>query len=296
MSRKGGLGKGLDVLIPKGKMANLSVPNSNSKEEIKVGTQMLKLTEIEPNRDQPRKKFEEGAIEELAQSIKDYGVIQPIVVCKKDDHYEIVTGERRWRAAKKAGLKEIPVVLREYSKQEVMAISLIENIQREDLNPIEEAIAYQRLIDELSITQEEVAKMVAKSRTTVTNTLRLLKLIPEVRQMLIDEEITGGHARALLALEDVSNQKKVAQSIVSNNLSVRETEQLIKQLNDKESKKEEKTKEKEQDTYVELEEKLQSIIGTKVHIKNKKGNKGKIEIEYYTIDDFERIIDLLNRK
>ena len=293
MSKKGGLGKGLDLLIPKGVM---NIPKADSKED-KLGIQTLKLSEIEPNKEQPRKKFDEGSINELSDSIKQYGVIQPIVVCKKDEHYEIVTGERRWRAAKKAGLKEIPVVVREYTEQEIMAISLIENIQRQDLNPIEEAVAYQRLLDEFQITQEELANRVSKSRTTITNTMRLLKLLPKVQQMLIDEEISNGHARALLALEDSTKQLQVAQSIVSNNLNVRDTEQLVKKINEEAIQKDTKKDiehEKASNAYREIEEQLKNILGTKVQIKNKKGNKGKIEIEYYSLEDFERLIDLFN--
>ena len=295
MSKKGGLGKGLDLLIPKGVM---NLPKTDTKED-KLGIQTLKLSEIEPNKEQPRKKFDENSIHELSDSIKQYGVIQPIVVCKKDDYYEIVTGERRWRAAKKAGLKEIPVVVREYTKQEIMAISLIENIQRQDLNPIEEAVAYQKLLDEFQITQEELANRVSKSRATITNTMRLLKLLPKVQQMLIDEEITNGHARALLSLEDSNKQLQVAQSIVSNNLNVRDTEQLVKKINEESIQKEYKTdthQSKVSNAYHEVEEQLKTILGTKVQIKNKKGNKGKIEIEYYSLDDLERLIDLLNHK
>ena len=293
MSKKGGLGKGLDLLIPKGVM---NLPKTDTKED-KLGIQTLKLSEIEPNKEQPRKKFDEGSIRELSDSIKQYGVIQPIVVCKKDDYYEIVTGERRWRAAKKAGLKEIPVVVREYTKQEIMAISLIENIQRQDLNPIEEAVAYQRLLDEFQITQDELATRVSKSRTTITNTMRLLKLLPEVQQMLIDEEITNGHARALLSLEDSKKQLQVAQNIVSNNLNVRDTEQLVKKINEETTEKVSKpdiTQEKISNVYHEVEEQLKTVLGTKVQIKNKKGNKGKIEIEYYSLEDLERLIDLFN--
>jgi ParB family chromosome partitioning protein len=296
MSKKGGLGKGLDLLIPKGVM-NLS--QGNEKEEVKPAIQALKISEIEPNREQPRKKFDDNSINELADSIQQYGVIQPIVVCKKEGYYEIVTGERRWRAAKKAGLKEIPVVIREYTEQEIMAISLIENIQREDLNPIEEAVAYQKLLDEFQLTQEELAKRVSKSRVTITNTMRLLKLVPKVQEMLIDAEISNGHARALLALNDSQNQVQVAQSIVSNNLSVRETESLIKKLNDEKVKKdvqEDYQKKQVDNAYHEIEEQLKLRMGTQVKIKNKKGNKGKIEIEYYSVEDLERIIELLNHK
>jgi ParB family chromosome partitioning protein len=296
MSKKGGLGKGLDLLIPKGVM---SLSQSNEKEEVKPVIQALKISEIEPNREQPRKKFDDNSINELADSIKQYGVIQPIVVCKKEGYYEIVTGERRWRAAKKAGLNEIPVVIREYTPQEIMAISLIENIQREDLNPIEEAVAYQKLLDEFQITQEELANRVSKSRVTITNTMRLLKLVPKVQEMLINEEISNGHARALLSLNNSENQVQVAQSIVSNNLSVRETESLIKKLNDEKSPKDiqqDYQKKQVDNAYHEIEEQLKLAMGTQVKIKNKKGNKGKIEIEYYSVEDLERIIELLNHK
>lgn len=293
-SRKGGLGKGLDLLIPQGVMNELMESGANLDGK-KVTS--LKISKVEPNREQPRKRFDENALNELAESIKQYGILQPLVVCQKDGYYEIVSGERRWRAAQIAGLKEVPAVIMELTEQEIMEISLIENIQREDLNPVEEAMAYQRLIQEFGLTQEVLAQKVSKSRTVITNTIRLLKLNPQVQKMLTEEEINTGHARALLGIEDLDKQYEVAQKIVSEGLTVREIESLVKEL------KEEKTQQKSEEfreenktlTYRGIEEKLKTIIGTKVQIKNKKNNKGKIEIEYYSVDDLERIVDLFNQ-
>ena len=256
--------------------------------------QKLKVSLIEPNSSQPRKKFKEEELQELANSIKEYGVLQPLLVQKKGDHYEIIAGERRWRAAKLAGLTELPVLIREYDQQRTMEIALIENVQREDLNPIEEAMAYQRLIQEFNLTQEEIANRVSKNRATITNSMRLLKLDQRVQQKLIDGKISSGHARALLSLEDGEKQYQVANKIEQENLSVRDVEKLVKMMNRPE--KEKKQPENGPDInliYKQIEEKLKSIMGTKVVINRKDKNKGRIEIEYYSQEELERLIELM---
>ena len=243
-----------------------------------------------------RKTFDEEKINELAESIKNYGVLQPLLVQKNDSFYEIIAGERRWRAAKAAGLKEVPAVLKEYSKQEAMEISLIENVQRADLNPIEEALGYKQLIDEFGLTQEEIAVRVAKSRTVITNTMRLLKLDEQIQNMLVQGVITSGHARALLSLEDTQMQLKAAKEILDKKLSVRETERLVKRLQ-KEAFGEKKEEKKKDETlaliYQDLEDRMKSVMGTKVSIHNKDKNKGRIEIEYYSEAELERIVEMI---
>ena len=253
---------------------------------------MVKITKIEPNREQPRKNFNEDALLELAESMKQYGVLQPLLVADKKDYYEIIAGERRWRAAKLAGLKEIPVIIKNYSEQEIVEISLIENIQREDLNPIEEAWAYKRLMEEFHMKQDEIAERVSKSRVAVTNSIRLLKLSEGVQQMLIDDMITSGHARAILAISDADTQMFVATKVFDEKLSVRETEKLVKSVLEPSTPKKTATNTAEDAIYQNLEEKMKSIIGTKVSINRKKNNKGKIEIEYYSQEELERIIEL----
>lgn len=294
--KRNGLGKGLDSLIPnKTVKTTEKQANKTQKEKVKVeksGETIVKITQVEPNSEQPRKDFDEDALLELADSIKQFGVLQPLLVQKKNDYYEIIAGERRWRAAKLAGLKEVPVLVREYTEQEVVEISLIENIQRENLNPIEEAMAYKRLLKEFNLKQDEVAERVSKSRTAVTNSMRLLKLNERVQQMIIDDMISTGHARALLAIEDEEQQYMLANKIFDEKLSVRETEKLVKAL--KNPKKEEKKPEVEnQFVYTNLEEQMKSLIGTKVSVHAKANGKGKIEIEYYSPDDLERIYELL---
>lgn len=293
MAKKTGLGKGLDSLIP--------VHNNTEKEkavvekvvEKKTDT-VLRITEIEPNKGQPRKNFNEDALEELADSIKQFGLIQPLVVQKRDGYYEIIAGERRWRAAKKAGLKEVPVIIRDYTDEEMMEIALIENLQREDLNPIEEAQAYKRLINDYKLKQDEIAEKVSKSRVAITNSMRLLKLSEKVQDMIVDEMISSGHGRALLALNDKKMQEELANSIFDEKLSVRETEQIVKALN---NPKEKKQKEEYSDNFVyeKIENEFKEIIGTNVSIKRKSQDKGKIEIEYYSTEDLERIIDLMKK-
>ena len=300
--RTGGLGKGLDALIPNkvGGAANETSKKTRSavkkdktvSEKKPAAERLVKISSVEPNLKQPRRHFDEDALLELSESIKQYGVLQPLLVSDKKDYFEIIAGERRWRAAKMAGLKEVPVVVKEFTEQEIVEISLIENIQREDLNPIEEAMAYKRLLKEFNLKQDEVAERVSKSRTAVTNSMRLLKLNERVQQMIIDDMISTGHARALLAIEDEEQQYMLANKIFDEKLSVRETEKLVKAL--KNPKKEEKKPEVEnQFVYANLEEQMKSLIGTKVSVHAKANGKGKIEIEYYSPDDLERIYELL---
>lgn len=316
---KRGLGKGLGAFFGDeiAKEENLSVQKSEKKEQPlkeeadndrkknvekvivekiveKPVEQKIKISLIEPNSSQPRKKFDEESLKELADSIKAYGVLQPLLVQKKDSHFEIIAGERRWRAAKLAGLTEVPVVIREYDKQQTMEIALIENVQRDDLNPIEEAQAYQRLIQEFSLTQEEIAARVYKNRATITNSMRLLKLDKRVQQMLIDGQISSGHARALLGLEDGESQYQVGRKIIQENLSVRDVEKLVKLMNRPEKEKKQKeTGPNVNLIYRQIEEKLKTIMGTKVVINRKDKNKGRIEIEYYSQEELERLIELM---
>lgn len=290
-----GLGKGLDSLIPENKSIKNEKKERAEKEpvmEAKGEEQMVKITMLEPNREQPRRKFEEDSLLELADSIKQFGVLQPLLVKKQKDYYEIIAGERRWRAAKLAGIKEVPVLIREYNDQETVEIALIENIQRENLNPIEEAMAYKRLLHEFHLKQDEVAERVSKSRTAVTNSLRLLKLNEKVQQMVIDDMISTGHARALLAIEDQEMQYVLANRIFDEKLSVRETEKLIKDLKNPKPEKEKKVIENAF-IYENLEEKMKGIMGTKVNVNQKANGKGKIEIEYYSQDELERIFELI---
>ena len=304
--KKSGLGRGLDALFPEKTVQSKPKTVKTVKEEKKVavdtkkssqqetsnGERMMKISMIEPNREQPRKKFDEDSLQELSESIKQYGVLQPLLVSDKKDYYEIVAGERRWRAAKMAGLKEVPVVVKEFSTQEIVEISLIENIQREDLNPVEEAMAYKRLIDEFHLKQDEIAERVSKSRTAVTNSMRLLKLDSRVQQMMVDEMISAGHARAILAISDPEQQYNAAMKVFDEKLSVRETEKLVKSILTPTKKKPVVSNPTEDAIYESLEEKMKGITGTRVFIHRKKNNKGKIEIEYYSRDDLDRIIDL----
>lgn len=291
--KKKGLGKGLDSLIPDNKsVKSQTVINKEIKEQ-GTGEQMLKLNMVEPNREQPRKYFEEDSLLELADSIKQYGVLQPLLVRKRKDYYEIIAGERRWRAAKLAGVKEIPVIIKDYTEQEVVEIALIENIQRENLNPIEEAMAFKKLIVEFNLKQDEVAERVSKSRTAVTNSMRLLKLNEKVQQMIIDDMISTGHARALLAIDDQEQQYTLAVKIFDEKLSVRETEKLIKNIK---SPKEQTKKEKKVENlfiYEDLEEKMKAALGTKVKVLAKGNGKGKIEIEYYSDSELERMFEII---
>lgn len=302
---KKGLGKGLGAIFGEDVVKeNKEETEKKAKAEAKAAEEMdekgrilmLKLDLVQPNKEQPRKTFDEEKINELAESIKNYGVLQPLLVQKNDSFYEIIAGERRWRAAKAAGLKEVPAVLKEYSKQEAMEISLIENVQRANLNPIEEALGYRQLIDEFGLTQEEIAVRVAKSRTAITNTMRLLKLDEQIQNMLVQGVITSGHARALLSLEDTQMQLKAAKEILDKKLSVRETERLVKRLQ-KEASGEKKEEKKKDETlaliYQDLEDRMKSVMGTKVSIHNKDKNKGRIEIEYYSEAELERIVEMI---
>ena len=293
--KRNGLGKGLDSLIPDKKVKPAaSEKREDKKEELvnKTGEIMVKINEVEPNREQPRKDFDEDALVELADSIKQFGILQPLLVQKKKDYYEIIAGERRWRAAKLAGLKEVPIIVKNYTEQEIVEISLIENIQRENLNPIEEAMAYKRLLEEFNLKQDEVAERVSKSRTAVTNSMRLLKLSERVQQMIVDDMISTGHARALLAIDDEEQQYILANKIFDEKLSVRETEKLVKAL--KNPKKEvKKTVIEHTFVYDNIEEQMKNIIGTKVSVNPKANGKGKIEIEYYSEEELERIYDLI---
>ena len=294
--QKKGLGKGLDSLIPDNKPAKKNTETvqkvEEKKEEMKDGVQMMKISMIEPNREQPRKKFEEDALLELADSIKLHGVLQPLLVRKIKDYYEIIAGERRWRAAKLAGIKEVPVIVKEYSEQEIVEIRLIENIQRENLNPIEEAMAFKKLLEEFQLKQDEVADRVSKSRTAVTNSMRLLKLDDKVQQMIIDEMISTGHARALLAIDDKKLQYELANRIFDEKLSVRETEKLVKEIKNPKKPKEKKVVENEF-VYKDLENRMKEVMGTKVSIASKSNGKGKIEIEYYSEKELERMFEMI---
>ena len=285
--------KGLDSLIPENKSVKPAVKPEKAEESVKTGEQMLKINQVEPNREQPRKHFEEDALLELADSIKQYGVLQPLLVRKRKDYYEIIAGERRWRAAKLAGVKEVPVIIKEYTEQQAVEIALIENIQRENLNPIEEAMAFKKLLTEFNLKQDEVAERVSKSRTAVTNSMRLLKLGEKVQQMIIDDMITTGHARALLAIDDEEQQYLLATKIFDEKLSVRETEKLIKSL--KNPKKQVKVVKTVENAFVydDLAEKMKRVLGTKVSISPKGNGKGKIEIEYYSDDELERMFEMI---
>ncbi len=310
MAVKRGLGRGLDVLIPgagpktkdkvgeEKKAADKSPKEQEAVEEknkdIVEDIVEIDIKKIEPNRDQPRKVFEEEGIEELSESIRQFGVLQPLIVRKKEKYYEIIAGERRWRAAKKAGLKKLPVIVREYEEKEILKISLIENIQRENLNAIEEAKAYDLLKREYGLKQEEIAASVSKSRVAITNTMRLLKLDDRVQKMIMDNLISSGHGRALLAVEDKEKQYEIAQKILEDNASVRDTETMVKKyLEPQKPEKKEKPGKKKDEMVIFFENRLKEILGSKVNIKEKKKDQGKIEIEYYSSEELERIIDLI---
>lgn len=290
-----GLGKGLDALIPVSSDAKNNKRTGSSSETEKGQETLVKITMVEPNREQPRKTFDEESLNELAESIKQFGLLQPILVQDRKDYYEIIAGERRWRAAKIAGLKEVPVIIKNLTEQEIVEISLIENIQRENLNPIEEAQAYKKLLNEFHLKQEEVAERVSKSRAAVTNSMRLLKLTEEVQEMVVKEEITTGHARALLGIEDGEQQISTAKKIVEEKLSVRDIEKLVKDRN-KPVKEKKLSKQTNHDfIYQDIEEKLKLSLGTKVSIAAKENGSGKIEIEFYSGDDLERLLEILRQ-
>lgn len=292
-----GLGKGLDSLIPNTIGGNSTAKkNTDSKGKVIENQETLvKITKVEPNRDQPRKNFDEDALLELADSIKQFGLLQPILVQDRKDYYEIIAGERRWRAAKLAGMKEVPVIVKNLTDQEIVEISLIENIQREDLNPIEEAQAYKRLLNEFNLKQDEVAERVSKSRTAVTNSMRLLKLSDEVQQMVIDEMISTGHARALLSIEDKEQQYAIAQKIFDEKLSVRDVEKLVKNLNKPEKPKKAENKDLTV-FYQKIEDNLKESLSTKVSISSKGNGAGKIEIEFFSNEDLDRLLEAMLHK
>lgn len=257
---------------------------------------LIKISRIEPNEGQPRKSFDEETLKELADSMKEYGILQPLLVKRKGGNFQIIAGERRWRAAKMAGLKEVPAIVREYNKQQSVEIALIENVQRADLNPIEEALAYQQLMQEFGLKQEEIALRVSKNRATITNSIRLLKLAEPVQQLLISGEISSGHARALLGLEDKEQQIALASQIIEKGLNVRQVEKLVKMMTKPQKDEKEKEESEEKDLsfiFRDLEEKMKGIMGTKVMIHQKDKNKGRIEIEYYSASELERIVELI---
>ena len=294
MAKKGGLGKGLDSLIPPAKNYDLKADKMVGDDDGSPsdGWIKVKLSKIEPDRNQPRKNFKEDELNELAESIKNLGLIEPIVVQKRNDSYEIVTGERRWRAAKIAGLTEIPVVVREYSEEEKVLVQLVENIQRESLDPIEEAMTYKRFLTEFNLKQDELAEKIGKNRTTITNSMRLLNLDERVQKMISNDIISAGHARPLLAIEDKDKQFELANKILDEELSVRETEKLIKALK-KPKKPKKQTEEALQLIYRKYEDELREVLGAKVEIVAKDNEKGRIEIEYYSQDEFENLVRIL---
>ena len=298
MPSKRGLGKGIDLLIPgKEKSNNDSI--TKVKEVVKE-VDTIDINKIEPNGQQPRKNFDEDSLNDLADSIKQHGMIEPLIVKKSENgFYNIIAGERRWRAARIAGLKEVPVIVKDYTSQQIMEVALIENLQREDLNPIEEAEAFQRLIDEYHLKQDEVAEKVSKSRVAITNSLRLLKLDERVRCMVIEEKIKSGHARALLSIEDNDLQYEIAVKVFDEKLSVRETEKLVRKVSAEGKIKKVEKKDiftpQEEMVYKQYEEKMKVLMGTKVSINYKTRDKGKIEIEYYSQDELERIMEMMNR-
>ena len=301
-AKKMGLGRGLNTLIPKAPIVDeedveqvkkkVSRSSKTKKKEETKKELTLPIDKIEPNPDQPRNQFDEDTLQELADSIKQYGMLQPILVTPKDDFYEIIAGERRWRAAKQAGLNEVPVMIRKYNENEIVEIALIENIQRDNLNPIEEAMAFKRLLEEFNLKQDEVAERVSKSRTAVTNSMRLLKLDERVQQMIIDDMISTGHARALLAIDDKDEQYNLANRIFDEKLSVRDTEKLVKEIKNPKKPKE-KVKTVNDFIYKDLANKMKEVMGTKVSIASKGNGKGKIEIEYYSDEELERMFDMI---
>lgn len=292
MAHKRGLGSGLDSLITDEYVNEGKIPSKYSEQETKIS-----INDIEPNRNQPRTNFDEDKLMELADSIKQYGIIEPLVVQKKGSRYEIIAGERRFRAARIAGLKEVPVVVKDFADNDVFVIALLENIQRQDLNPIEEALAYQKLIDVYNLKQDEVAAKVSKQRSTITNSMRLLKLSEEVRQMVAAGIISEGHGRTLLGIDDAGKQFEYAMRVSDEHLSVRELEKLVNEYKEeKENGKKEEKKKKDNEksrAYLDAENKMKDILGTKVEIKKKNEKSGKIEIEYYSMEELDRIIDMI---
>lgn len=294
-AKKRGLGKGLDSLIPSGKIKVTGKSGGNALIDEKDAVIEISINLVEPDREQPRKSFNEDELNDLADSIKGHGIFQPLLVQKKEDYYEIVAGERRWRAAKIAGLKEVPCIVREFSELEKVEIQLIENIQREDLNPIEEAQAYRRLVDEFHMKQDEVAEVIGKDRTTITNSMRLLNLVEEVQEFLIDKKLTPGHARALLSITDKDKQVEIATKVFDEKMTVRDTEKLVKSL-DKPKKPKKLTPEALQLIYRQLEDKIRERIGAKVTIKPIDEKKGRIEFEYFSQEELEEIVNKISKE
>ena len=305
MAKRMALGKGADALLRNINGTNTAIDeavdkNIDDNTNKKAGELMVKISLVEPNRNQPRKMFDKDSLDELTKSVKQYGVLQPIIVKKIGNRYEIVAGERRWRAAQAAGLAEVPVVVRDYDDQKAKEIAIIENIQRTDLNPIEEALAYKSLIEEYNLTQEELSDKVSKNRSTITNSLRLLKLSKNIQQYMIEGRISSGHARALLSLEDEGKRELLALDIMKRSLSVRDTEKAAKALSKKKNVElSDLTETSKEDTvrdlslfYKEYEDSIQGVLGTKVHINQKDKNKGRIEIEYYSQVELDRIMDI----
>ena len=305
MAKRMALGKGADALLRNINGTNTAIDeavdkNIDDNTNKKAGELMVKISLVEPNRNQPRKMFDKDSLDELTKSVKQYGVLQPIIVKKIGNRYEIVAGERRWRAAQAAGLSEVPVVVRDYDDQKAKEIAIVENIQRTDLNPIEEALAYKSLIEEYNLTQEELSDKVSKNRSTITNSLRLLKLSKNIQQYMIDGQISSGHARALLSLEDEGKRELLALDIMKRSLSVRDTEKAAKALSKKKNVElSDLTETSKEDTvrdlslfYKEYEDSIQGVLGTKVHINQKDKNKGRIEIEYYSQVELDRIMDI----
>lgn len=290
--KKTGLGRGLNTLIPSAPVKDTESEKILKKEEQIKSEIMVPILKVEPNPNQPRRQFDDDSLQELADSVKQYGILQPLIVKKHDKFYEIIAGERRWRAAKLAGLKEVPVLIRDYAENEIVEIALIENIQREDLNPIEEALAYKRLMEEFSLKQDQVAAKVSKSRAAITNSLRLLKLDQRVQNLLSEEMITTGHARALLAIEDPDQQYETAMKVFDEKLSVREIEKLVKQMSKKKKETPKEENKVQEYLFANIEESLKQALGSKVNIKNR-NNKGKIEIEYYSKEELDRLVDML---
>ena len=286
------LGRGLNTLIPSAPVKDTESEKILKKEEQIKSEIMVPILKVEPNPNQPRRQFDDDSLQELADSVKQYGILQPLIVKKHDKFYEIIAGERRWRAAKLAGLKEVPVLIRDYAENEIVEIALIENIQREDLNPIEEALAYKRLMEEFSLKQDQVAAKVSKSRAAITNSLRLLKLDQRVQNLLSEEMITTGHARALLAIEDPDQQYETAMKVFDEKLSVREIEKLVKQMSKKKKETPKEENKVQEFLFANIEESLKQALGSKVNIKNR-NNKGKIEIEYYSKEELDRLVDML---
>lgn len=292
--KKGGLGpkgKGLDALFD-------SEIKSVSHQVSKDTVQLIDINKIEPNRLQPRKQFEENALEELAESIKQYGVIQPVVVKAVEDYYELIAGERRWRASKIAGIKKIPAIIKEYDSEKIFEIALVENLQREDLNPMEEAAGYKKISEDFGLNQEEIAKRVGKSRSAVANAMRLLNLDERVQNFVKEGKISSGHARALLAVEDKDMQFEMAERIIEDDLSVRNTEAMVKLYVSKKEETKEEVKQKPSKfntaVFAEAADRLKNVLGTKVKLTSKQ-NKGKIEIEFYSDDDLDRLLGLINK-